>query len=117
MIKNHWKGYLVTLAAAATLAAGATPAMAEASSCIASIIKLGNDGCTTGSVGANPSGHFVHVDITGDAHWEVIDVANGIRVWVGQTGLSGISKTIFGLFARYQLELHSLAARGTINNT
>jgi hypothetical protein len=121
MIKNQLKRYFTAL----TLAAGTTvfataPVMAESVACTASIIKLGNDTCTTGNIAANASGHFVHVSISGaSAHWNVDDTVTGVTVGSGQTGtVSGLERTIFGLFGRYTLTIGSfVGAHGILNNT
>lgn len=117
MLNRQWKTGLLAVAAGALLASSAAPVAAEASSCFASVVKFGNDACTTGSVGANASGHFVHVSVSSFAHWEVFDTVTNVTVGSGQIGALGLERTIFGLFGRYKLELHSFAAHGTINNT
>ncbi len=72
--------------------------------------------CRTASIAADPGGHFVHVSITGEADWEVVELATGIIVGHGHTSRRGLDRTIFGLAGRYAQRLASPAARGTIAN-
>lgn len=97
-------------------ALGAGAAHAGAASCTTSTPRLGNRTCTTSSVPAHPRGHFVHVSITGEADWEVVEVATGIVVDHGHTTARGLDRTIVELTGRYALRLGSRAARGTITN-
>lgn len=98
------------------LLAGSGSAQAGAASCTASASTLGNEACATASVTANVRGHFVHVSITGEADWEVVDVTTGIVVGHGHTTSLGLDRTIFGLTGRYVLRLGARAAHGTITN-
>jgi hypothetical protein len=117
MIKSLLKKSLVAMAASAMLAAGAAaPALAESSGCTFAINPLGNDGCTTGSVGANRSGHFIYMSVSPNVHWEVYDISNNVTVGHGQAGVLGKRKTITGLYGRYKLEIHGLVGHGSINN-
>jgi hypothetical protein len=118
MIKDQLKKSCIGLAIGTALVAGTTtPALAESISCSFAIPKLGSDSCTTGSVAANSSGHFVFVSVSPGIHWEVFDITNNVVVGSGQAGILGVRRTIFGLFSRYKLELHGLVGHGTINNT
>ena len=98
---------------AAAVAAGGVPAFAESSACI----FPARSNCSTKSVAANRSGHFVFVSITPTVHWIVRDAVNGVVVGSGTAGLLGTRRTIVGLFGRYVLEIDGLfSGQGTINN-
>jgi hypothetical protein len=108
------------LPAATALVVGlglALPAQAAASTCYFSIVRLGNDSCTTATIPANRNGHYVYLEVSSGARWEVYDVVTDVRVGTGQTGLRFKRKTIFGLYGSYKLEAHGLAGYATLNNT
>ena len=115
-MKNLSKSLMGLVAGALLVTAAALPARAESSGCTFAINPLGNDGCTTGSVHANSSGHFIYMSVSPQVHYEVYDISNNVTVTSGQAGWLGKKKTITGLYGRYKLEIHGTVGHGSINN-
>ena len=64
--------------------------------------------CTTGTIRANSSGHFVHVSVTSWQTWSVHDVDTHVRVAHGTNGVLGTERTITGLYGRYNASISNM---------
>ncbi|MEU1813023.1 hypothetical protein [Micromonospora aurantiaca (nom. illeg.)] len=85
-------------AVAATLGVAAGPAQAASSSCTAPYFyKPFYRTCTTGTISANSSGHFIDVRVTAcsGSPWRVWDTATGVTV---ASGKEDANRRITGLY-------------------
>lgn len=107
---------LTGAALAATLVVTTGPAQAATARCTAPTFYWGTRTCTTGSIAANASGHFVDVHMWGcsGSPWRVWDTVTGVTVASGKgAGQSRdwTVKRIPGLYgSSYKAKLSSACA-------
>src|SRR3954452_7692866 len=110
---------LAVLILVTTLCVSTQTAAAASSTCVMPLFGS----CDTGSVGANPAGNFVHIDLSPRIHFRVIDTANGSVVNSGISGLTGTRRTISPVLGSYYIHAWRTAesnfynwAWATVNN-
>jgi hypothetical protein len=118
-VKKLMNRRLAAVAVLATLLASTGLAQAASKTCT---VGFAPPTCTTGWVRANASGHFVHVSVTSWQTWKVTDIDTHVRVAHGTNGVLGSSRTITGLYGRYNATISNqvtavvLGGRITISN-
>ena len=102
--------------AGAALLAVAGPAVAASSSCR---ILPNNGKCETGTVRANPSGHFLFFEVGPHSNYKVKDEQTRKVVRTGTSGWTGKRGTIFGLYGdEYKLYVENpVTGYGYISNS
>lgn len=74
-------------------------------------VGLGGSGCTSGSISANSSGHFIDYWVMGgtfpcfEADYRIVDAANGVTVRSGHVGSGSTSGRVPGLYSRYYIRI------------
>lgn len=74
--------------------------------------------CETGSVKANPSGHFIFFEVSPNANYKLKDEYTRVVVASGTAGWRGKRQTVFGLYGNdYKLYVDNpFGGYGYINN-
>ena len=110
--KAMWAAIALGVAAAAASVVVTIPAGAATSSCTAPFWYNPLSGprqCTTGTVTANASGHYVDVDtfVCSDGSWKVWDINTGVTVASGRGDdpRSWSHRRIYGLYGIYQAKI------------
>ena len=104
------------IALAGVMLAGSPAYAATSSSCTAPYFYSGAyRTCTTGSVSANPTGHFVdvHVSACTGSPWKVWDTQTGVTVATGKGSVG--TRVIWGLYgSSYKAKLTDACANDWI---
>jgi hypothetical protein len=83
---------------------------AEAASKKCSIgLTLATGDCTTGWVRANAKTHHVHISVSRFLNYSVKDIDTHVQIARGKSNLSGVEKTIGGLYGRYTASINNIA--------
>ncbi|GAA3162620.1 hypothetical protein GCM10020001_104010 [Nonomuraea salmonea] len=121
-IRNVTRSALALTAAAAAVVLAAPVANAASARCE---IGFRSNACTSGSLAANASGHWLDYTVEGggfpcySADYRVHDSDNGAIVKSGHVGSGSTSGRIPGLYGRYHIRVYNSCddAVGTIANS